>query len=387
MANAEHRTRSAGFSLVELLVALVFTMILMAGMATVFKATLTGFVTSGEKISSSRRNRMSLDLMYDDLNSAGMYLSDLANPPQISSTNEAFYILPDPKAQAGAPIAGVTQGADELYFYMDQPLPFEGILSSTTAVNASTLANSGSAAAATITYTIDCHDLNYALQVAAGQMFIFKDSWDLAYIASVTPPTSGTVTVTVSSSPVPNSGITGTGASGLPSKASHLTGKAGVVFFNPAQMVRYSIQDLSLDPASTTATTPCLVRDQGTYAGTGFVASLPQQIITENVTGFRVYLSADAGKDWVGGAGNADWPAIKTGLNAQLATSGRPGFTNIGTDMNWFRSYPVLVRADVTTRTATERAEYYTGGTNTRPYKEQVQSLVMVPRHFGLAMN
>lgn len=67
-------SRNAGFSLVELLVAMVFTALLMAGMAKVFQASLGTFYTAGEKMSSARRNRLSLDILYDDLNTAGMFL-------------------------------------------------------------------------------------------------------------------------------------------------------------------------------------------------------------------------------------------------------------------------------------------------------------------------
>jgi len=42
-----------------------------------------------------------------------------------------------------------------------------------------------------------------------------------------------------------------------------------------------------------------------------------------------------------------------------------------------------LVRVNVTTRTAVQRSEYSTTG-NTLAYKEQTQSLMLLPRHFGL---
>ena len=66
----------AGFSLVELLVAVLFIGILMAGMANVFKSSVNTMATSSEGISSNRRNRMSIDLLYDDLNIAGLYITD-----------------------------------------------------------------------------------------------------------------------------------------------------------------------------------------------------------------------------------------------------------------------------------------------------------------------
>ena len=386
MARRPTPSRPNGFSLVEMLVALLFVMILMAGMSTVFKSTLNTFTQTGEKLSSARRNRMSIDLLYDDLNNAGMYLTDLTIPTAYSTTNEGFYVLPDAQALAGTPIPGVTQGADELYFCMDEPLPFEATLkvAGTPPRSAAQLVMETSAATtADFTYTLDCKDLSYAKQVAVGQTLIFKDTYDPVYIASIpSPPTNGDVTVVVGADPAAYT--TGSGASGLPNKAPHISGTS-TVFVRGKQQVRYSIVPLNLDPENATASTVCLVRDQGLYLASGFVPTMPQQVVTENVSGFRVFISGDAGKTWVGGSAYTTWAAMKTGLNAQLAVSGRPDYTSIGTDLNWFRSVPILVRLDVTTRTAKQRPEYSASGT-TLAYQEQVQSVVMVPRHFGLSM-
>nr|WP_320132305.1 hypothetical protein [uncultured Holophaga sp.] len=368
-----------GFSLVELLVALVFTMILMVGMATVFKASLSTFYTSGEKLSSLRRNDMSLDLLGDDLNNAGMYLTDLANLPSVSSSNQPFQIIPNPTT-----ISGVTQGADELYFYMDEPLPFEGTLTSSASsvATASELVASGDSAdsSSNYTYTINCKESAYAGQVAVGQYFIFKDAWDTGYVSSVTQ--SG-ASVTVVAGEHSSSAITGSGATGLPTKAKHITG-SGVVFVKPSQMVKYSVQLLQLDPTSSTGI-PCLVRDQGAYSTSGFTAdSTLRQIITENVSGFRVYLSVDSGRTWLGGSAYSSWSAIRSALDAQLSTYGRVDYQTTENSEHWFRFIPTIVRIDVTTRTARQRTEYSDSTTPTLAYKEQTQSVIMVPRHFGL---
>ena len=58
MAKTRFNASQQGFSLVELLVALAFTMFLMAGMANIYKSSLSTFYTSGESVSSARRNRM-----------------------------------------------------------------------------------------------------------------------------------------------------------------------------------------------------------------------------------------------------------------------------------------------------------------------------------------
>lgn len=378
---ASRPTRAQGFSMVELLVALVFTMILMAGMASVFKASLSAYVTSGEKLSSIRRNRMGLDLIADDLNNAGMYLTDLVNPPSVSSSNPPLRIVPNPST-----ITGVTQGADELYFYMDEPLPFEGTIasSSSSSKSASELVAAESAASSTdYTFTIECGESAYARMVAAGQVLIFKDSWEIGYV-SATPTVSGsTVTVVLGSDS--SSSITGSGTSGLPTKANHLKGSQ-VLFVKPAQLVKYSVQTLQLDPASSSGL-PCLVRDQGAYSTSGFTAdSSERQIVTENVTGFRVYMSVNSGQTWIGGSSYSGWSAIRSALDTALTTYGRADYQTTESTEHWFRAIPVLMRLDVTTRTARQRTEYAsTAGTSA--YKEETRSVVMVPRHFGLAMN
>lgn len=377
-----------GFSLIEMLVALVFTLVLMAGLSTVFKASLSTFYTSGEVLSSARRNRMSIDLLGDDLNNAAMYLVDLSVPPPVVATTPPFFILPN------MPIAGAgpndPQTADELYFYMDQPLPFEGTLQGAAPQQTAAELVLGTAAptATDKTFTINCGDSSsYANQVKKGQVLIFKDSWETAYIDQ--DPSPSGVNVTVVAGADPKAALTGTGSAGLPSKAKHLGGSR-VVFIQPAQMVRYRIAMLQLDPQSATGI-PCLVREQVNY-GNAFGPGTPQEIITENVSGLKVYLSADSGMNWAGfGLTASDFSAgwdqgIRTQLDTQLGASGRPEYKTTRVSDHWFRSIPTLVRVDVSTRTATQRTEF-ANVPNTLAYREMTQSLVFVPRHSGLSMN
>src|SRR5574344_1325703 len=118
-------SRSRGFSLVELLVAVLFTGLLMAGMATVFKASLGTFATSSEMLSSSRRNRMSLDMLYDDLNQAGALPTSLMLYPTVDPTIPPFIIRPN-QAYTGTDVTNPL--TDELCFYYDEILPFAGTL-------------------------------------------------------------------------------------------------------------------------------------------------------------------------------------------------------------------------------------------------------------------
>jgi hypothetical protein len=156
---------------------------------------------------------------------------------------------------------------------------------------------------------------------------------------------------------------------------------------------------LLLDPAKPEGV-PCLVRRQSDYSYTnaGFdAAASTRQIITENVTGFKVYLSANGGRDWAGLGMEATgfetaWNApgasggMRGQIDSQLASVGRPGQKSTRGSEHWFRAIPILVRVDITTRTATKRAEYSADKLEAA-YKELTQTLIFVPRHFGLPMN
>jgi len=322
MAKARIHQKSIGFSLVEMLVALFFTLVLMAGMATVFKTSLTTFYTSGETLSSVRRNRMSIDLLSDDMNNAGMYLYDISSPPAVGSSNPPFYILPNQAvANAGTDDPAT---ADQLFFYMDEPLPFEGTLSlvgpTSGRSNDYLVLNQSAQVDADRIFSVDCKTAEFAAMVKQGQVVIFKDSFESAYIGG-TPTVSGT-TVTFTTTADANLALTGKGSSGY-TQTPHIQ-NSGVVFILPAQMVRYSVAILKLDPQIENGI-PCLVRDQGTYSSGGFVADGTQQIITENVSGFKVYLSADSGSTWAGyGQSYATFAAgwdqgIRKALDDQLA--------------------------------------------------------------------
>lgn len=383
-------SRQQGFSMVELLVALLFTSILMAGLASVFRSSLTTFYASGEKISSLRRNRSAIDLIADDLNNAGMYLYNLHTPPTVSPINPPFYIIPSATDTSGG--TGVTKGSDAILFYVDEALPFEATLDSSagggTAIksNADLVVDGGSQVGAddTMTYVIDCKQASNANMVHAGQSFMLRDSSKTVRVRSILGVNGAKVTVLGGGNP--DAGITGDGpAEGNPTEPPiHNT---SISFLRLAQMVRYTIQDVILDPVA--GAVPCLVRDQGNYAPGGFVPDPAQrQIVAENVSGFRVFLSVDSGVNWLGGHAynGRTWNDLRTDLDSALNLLGRPGFTTTQGNEHWFREIPVLVRIDVTTRTATQRTEFNNTATPTLAFHEQTQSVIMLPRHFGLSM-
>ncbi|MGH7869575.1 MAG: hypothetical protein ACREP9_18585, partial [Candidatus Dormibacteraceae bacterium] len=253
-----------------------------------------------------------------------------------------------------------------------------------------------------------------------GLVVVFKDSLSAQAVALAT--VSGVV-VTITPSP------SVTNASGAPSGTSlidptgHLAG-AKILVIQPAQQVRYSIQPQFLDPSDASKGIPCLMREQENYLPAGFVSYLASgtptadyssTIVAENVTGLKFYLSMNPGdmtktpdKVWAGygytgtdfnaGILGAGGTAAAGTLNDQLGVGGGygvAGFTSISvqnsatpvSDLIWFRDIPVAVRADVTTRTATPRTEYnQTSTTPTLTFNTHQESLVLVPRHFGLTL-
>jgi len=411
MAEPRLRARSRGFSLVEMVIAVAFVSILMAGLATVFKASLSTFYTSGEKMSSIRRNRMSVDLLANDLDAACMYLVNLAGPPTFGATNPPFCILPNMLSSDGSNAAGTM--CDELYMYLDQAPAFDGVLNQvpTQRSNAQLVAAGPTAmTAADSTYTIECGTALNAAQVVAGMSIIFKDAWSIEAITSVTP-VNGVATnsaVTVVTGPSPLAGILGLGATAF-NQFTHIQ-FSQVVFVQPAQLIKFSVQLLKLDPSAGAPLVPCLVRDQGSYSAqagkyAGFVTNQNQQLVAENVQGFKVYLSVSSpsaatptvAQAWAG----SDLATTTTGYdsgwtNGILSVDANSLDTQVGTvapnaklpsaNPNWFRSVPTLVRVDLTTRTALKRQEYSTDN-NSLAYKTQTQSLVFVPRHSGLPLD
>jgi len=432
------RRARSGFSLVELLVALVFMALLMAGMAKVYQSSMNTFYKSSESISSGRRNRMAMDLLYDDLNAAGQYLVNLTAYRSYGAANPGFYILPN-QAYTGTDVSAAKALTDQLSFYYDEALPFEGrLLDPTGGSGANTFAltstndmvnrhnqNLADAELTNLdkTLVVKFQDPTYAEMVgsyytnglkpgATGLVAVFKDQWGPVGVTNaVVDTTAATVTFKPDAKPVEDqnlpSGLNeyskerhfagdGSFPSGLPSTINGTPSNSGapVLFVHKAQMVRYLIKSMNLDPSNSGVGVPCLVRQQGDYSPGGFVSS-QETVIAEDVTGFKVYLSAypdpagDPAKTWAGwkltaNDFDAGWTnGILAAVNTQLTALGLTASSNTS-DPNWFRNTPLIVRVDLTTRTAIKRAENTATGT-TADYQERTQTLYMVPRHFGLS--
>lgn len=394
--------RFRGFSLVELLVALAFLSILMAGMLRVYGSTLNAFSTAAEAMGANRTKRWAMTRIEDDLQSVGyFYYQPFRTLPGYVSVDtaagqNALMIHPDQSLTCATydPATGSrvdeTIWFDELQYLEDHPLPIQAQLAASPASSASLSlrVTSGSLA-----------------EVLPGDSVILLDP--LYEICKVRTVGSAGITLDTSASVMqdPSDG-SGTGVSPGLKSLSHQAG-TDVLFVRPLQVVRYTVLPLNLDPADPDAQVPCLVRDQAPYPPTGsrlawpaanaaLPAGFTRTVIAENVAGqppagarpaspreyaFRVDLSPDHGATWTR-TGAATWPAIATAFNTWLATHGRPGLQSVtdATNPVWYRTIPALFRVDLSTRTVLRRQD--ANDPTRRTYTYRAQTLLCLPRNF-----
>lgn len=399
--------KTRGFSLVEVVVALAFISLLMAGMLRVYGSAIQGFSTANETIKAQRDNRWALQAVQDDLQAAGYYFPIrpvMGGIDNVNSGNQnPLLLLPgrtlvnkyiaDPNNPAAAP-TNETLTFDELQLMTDQLLPISARLSVAT-----TTSNS-----LTVTATLG----DFSLLKDGDFAVILDPASDMVRVKGGSySGTTAAIALEASSLQDPTTGAF-LGAFGTLRNLTHQVG-AEVIFIRPNQVVRYTILPLPMDPSNTSATVPCLVRDQTNYpiggalidwpAATASQAALAsagpggapvvRTVIAENVTGLRFDLSANQGQTWV--RGNT-WAATLTNLNAQLATlaSANPGIGYVSSAQDpatplWYRAAPLLVRTDLTTRTVLRRAEY-SAGANVLAYRTRTQTIILQPRNFGFGL-
>lgn len=398
-------SRSRGFSLVEMLVALLFISVLMAGMLRIYGSAMSVFATTTDTLTANRTKRWAITTVEDDFQSAGyFYYAPFRTLPgyvsvDLAAGQNALMILPNRATSYSILDPGTgtasteTVWSDEVQFLEDQPLPIRAQLSGQTSAHN------------VLPLTVTSGNLAV---VQAGDLAILLDElYEVCRVASVG---TGSVTLDTSSSALqdPADG-SGTGATAGLKALTHYAG-AAVVFVRPLQVIRYAVLPLALDPSSTTSMVPCLVRDQTTYPATGARITWPaanatatgftRTIIAENVAGvpftgtaptlpnqygFRVDISLDQGATWHRG-GAADWTAVAANLNSWLAANGTAPYTSIASADNpiWFRTVPALFRLDVTTRTALKRTD--PNAPANRVYSYRSQTLLCQPRNFSLGL-
>lgn len=386
--SAVPNARRRGFSLVELLVALVFTAILMAGMFKVFQASTSTFASLSETLAIQRNARWGLNLLQEEVLQAGFLLppyetpglnptSAGAQPPLLMQKTD--YIPPDE-----------TVPVDELQMVIDMPLNVGGTLTKDPALGDTVLEVSIPSGAS---------------DIKDGDVMIIQDSnWE---VFTVTGATAGSVTIKTATSSTPLQDAYGNQVQPFRHATVQYAHRATAefAFYRPMSVVRYTVVPRKLDPSDPKGTVPCLVRqrrplsiapndiwapDKDTPQTT---APADEQILLEGVTGFRVDWSLDGGKTWLraGGSGD-DWASIRSVVDKALGTSTSPvikqslGVTNLQ-DPYWPRYVPILIRLDVSTRTRLRRTEYNPTLDPKNPvatFRTRTETLLLSPRNFGL---
>lgn len=406
--NSGQISRSKGFSLIELLVAIAFISVLMVGMLKVYATTINTFASSAETMGANRTKRWAMTQIEDDLQSAGYfyYYPGREFPSYVSvnttSGQNALMLLPnqattyntlDPATNA---VVSETVRFDELQFLEDQPVQIRARLASKPTVN----------------NQLDLTVLSGALSdVHAGDFVILMDeTYEMCMVASVNTAANTVALDTTAAAEVSPVDGKGTGATRGLNYLTHQPG-TGVIFVRPLQVVRFTILPLALDPSSPTSMVPCLVKDQTAYPADGtrivwpaanaaIPASVTRTIIAENVSGqptaaaptqmnqyaLRIDISPNNGTTW-SRAGAASWTDVATNLNTWLGTAGngRAPYTSVTDSQNpiWYRNIPALFKVDLTTRTFLRRADpkYPTQ----RAYGYRSQTLICQPRNFSLS--
>ncbi len=346
-----------GFSMIELLVALALTGILMGGLSMVFKSTISSFYQSGDILGAQRRARWAFAPLEDDLRMAGhtdgfsVLPTGLSHPP----------LMITPGGDATTPL-------DSVEFFMNVPVEECELAAPVNAdSNQMVLKPIGKN--------------NFLAK--AGDYFFLRDGFhsEEGILASA-PTKDGLVTIMDES-----------GAQSVP--GAELMGRRAVFHHNhvesqpdvmrtvmvlrPMQMVRYSIENLRMDPDPAALPMPCLVRRQADYRVFQRIdwASVPFTMVSENVSSLRVDLSVDGGTTWTrDGAGT--WDDMRGRANNTLAAG-----QQILDSEFWFKGVPVLLRVDLRTRTAVQRAEYSPTG-DALAFRERALVLMIAPRNCGL---
>lgn len=343
---------SRGFSLVELLVAVLLTGILMAGMAKIFASCLSSFHTTGELMGAQRRNRWILNQLGDDLRMAGH--TDGLDTTKVTST-----LAEDPFVITPGTVAGSSR--DQIDLFMNEPVQ-ELRVSAAADANATTLALTA----------VGGNPMN----IQAGDLLIIKDGIQAEYGYASAAVSSGSVTLMGESDQQANSAITefmkyGSTALQKPHKVDE-----PVTVIRPCRLIHYGIENRALDPSAPTTTIPCLIRKEAVF-GSGAQAdwsTVSGNIIAENVSALRVDLSVDGGVNWDHGA---TWAATVALANARLNAANQ-----ITVNTFWFKRVPALLRVEIRSRTPLARTEY-ASTPGTAAFKERTQILVISPRNFA----
>lgn len=404
-----------GFSLIELLVALMFTAILTTGMLRIFASSVNGFYTQQETLGLQRNSRFALSQIQEEFLQAG-YLFPPRSLRGVFTLGSSAAQPPLLVQQTGyTPVWADTNGTtstltpvDEVQFVEDVNLDIDGTLGAAVSSGDSTATiNIPSGIATLKNYLIGSGANNLSMIMLDSQ----AKSVDMLKVKSIAG--SGPYTVTMDYS----AGAT-VDSFGHPVNGGFFTGTFGNAhaanapcsFIAPMQVVRYTVVPRALDPANPATKVPCLVRQTAPLnSATIFapsatvVPSAPstEQVLAEGVTGFKVDISLDGGSTWLRynpdgtlKSGADSWANFYSVLDSALKNrtlgTGSPLLTNLQYGLNnpidplWTSYLPVTLRLDIQTSSRVARADYRTTGTGGPAFRTRTVTMLISPRNYAL---
>lgn len=344
-----------GFSLVELLVVLMLTGVLMTGMAQVFRSTISSFYQSGDILGAQRRNRWAFDQLEDDLRMIGHTDGFKEIPSEINQI--PFQIVP-----GGTPEVPL----DSIEFFMNVPIEECELASEC-------IAGSNQMNIRPLGKT------NFLAK--AGDLFFLRDGMhtEKGYLAG--SPSNGLVNL-MTEEEAQQTPASMAGFIEIPPdrfRYTHLANR-GLMVLRPMQMIQYCIKSLKLQPNPDSPEIPCLIRRQTTFKANEQAVNweeVPYTLVSENVCSLRMDMSVDGGGTWTR-TNSADWASMVDKANNTL-----PDGNKIQNNNFWFKRIPLLLRADLRTRTAIARAEFSSSG-DVPAFRERSMMLLIAPRNCGL---
>jgi hypothetical protein len=354
---------TSGFSLVELVVALLFMGLLLSGMVRVYLASLHGWSQVNDGLAAQRALRWSMDRIAEDVQMMG----HLFPPPELRALDVAAST--DPAVQSGFMLVPGQPGgrtADELSFVMDAPVPVRAVLGEA-------IPGTGAGAGTLLVRPAS----NVRLR-AGDLLLVAGDRFESARVerpAELAAGRAGPVAV-----------VRDHDDGGAAFESAHPAG-ALVQVVRPLRVVRYAVVSMALEPGGRT---PCLVRFETAYprdramprwAGMlkrGQASGRGYELVAENVTGFRVDFSPDRRFPGIRGA---DYAATVRNLEARIRALGGPeGAATQRTDPFWFRNHGGILEVRIETRSPVPvEAQLLARRSVTRS-----QTLRITPRNFGL---
>lgn len=377
-----------GFSLVELLVALFFMLVLMAGMLKVFTSNITGFAVGNEVMRAQRQSRLALDTLRDDASTCGFtfpyeFVPDIGSSP--------FQILPN-MGLSFTDYSGSTIDATTLGLTANpgtQTLTNDYVIFSSVIPINITVGLSSAVAAGSTTVTLGTPTSGSLTDLKPDDLIILSDrDWEVGVVSSIV---SGVVTLKATVADKFGN-LQGSTVSSFSN--SYSVANSRVYLLHPLRLIRYSIQPMNLNPSMAKEQVPCLVRQTLTpNPGTtpDWSAATTTEIVAEDIIGLKADISFDGGTTWyrnqIAGSDNdvAGWNKMLGKATTQLAAVAPTGFHDLRTpkDPYWIQYVPAILRFDITSRTTMKRQDYNVSNAVALAYRLRQQTLLVTPRNWG----